>query len=286
MLFNDLSERNRPMSATHLQANKPIRLFSVFACCLMSTHLAFQRVCVGPTVTVHTQNTKISVSTLAKSGLLFTIFTRSNIVAYVFVREAPMVVRYQLGSTSTATLTITAKVKKDVKTFPLRLEPTGNEMKERKFHLPADFGNKALVGVLSIKADNIDPTNKQPPDFEFGGICMGEKACGSLGADCLGIQPDHIRAGQHDKAAYSFFFRFDFEKIFMEVRPVDSADPVYKKQIDGVRRGDTMPGEWDGKDKSGKVSKGRYQVGVNASDSPKNGADYTFAPCTQRIIVE
>jgi hypothetical protein len=237
---------------------------------------------------------KSEASILSKEGPQFpAAYALNNFSASVFVREAPMVVEYQLGRESTATMMFTVKIKKEEKSFTKSLEPTGNEIREVKFSLPEYFGKKPRAGTLSVKAENIDQNNKRPPAFELTGLCMGEKACGSIGIDRLSFESTRVRATQKEKVAYSFHSLFDFGNVFAEFRLLGltpGGEPatqlVHSEKISGIRRGESVSREWNGKNQKDQVSKGRHQLVVTAWYGEKQGGDYALASSKQRVQIE
>ncbi|HEV3469062.1 MAG TPA: hypothetical protein VG148_07055 [Pyrinomonadaceae bacterium] len=232
---------------------------------------------------------------LSKAGPQFpALYLLSNITARVFVRGgAPMVVEYRLGSQGTAAVTLTAVMKKGEKSFTRRLEPTGGEVRQVVFTLPEEFGDKPAVATLSVRVGNTSPNDAAPPDFGLFRLGMGEKAVGSMTIERLSFQPGRVRATQREKAAYGFSSRSDFPKVSVEFRLLGRTlrgEPDSRlanvEQLGGVRRGESVSRQWDGRNQKGEVSRGRHQLAVSGWYEEKKGGDWTTALSDERVIVE
>lgn len=285
------------MDATHTPKHRRLVLCAAFACCLAAAHLTNQTG-VGLAqirFPLPTGQAKSDAKVLSESGPQFLAeYLLSNFSARVFVRAgAPMVVEYRLGNEAAATVTLTVKTKKDEQTFTHRLEPTGGEVRQVVFRLPEAFGKKPAVATLSVKAENTDPGNQQPPDFEVYGLGMGEKAVGSMVIERLSFQPGLVHATRKEKAAYSFHSRSDFPAARVEFRLTGHTPggqlfnrSVGEEKLEGIRRGASVSREWDGRNRKREVSKGRHQLVVKAWYTEKKGGDWARASSRQRVVVE
>jgi hypothetical protein len=285
------------MKATYPRTKKVLNLFAISVCCVIAGHLTGltsvgQRpgqISIPP---ISLSGGKGEASALSKNGPMFpATYLLGNFSATVFAKAAPMVAKYQLGPESSATITITVKLKSGDKTFTKFLKHTGAEVTQEVFQLPEEFGTKPLVAKLSVKAENVDPTNKKPPNFSLYGLGMG-KAVGSLKIVVLSFEPPHVRATQKEKVAYSFRSLTDFDKASVEFRSLrtSNGEPTNSlansKNISGIRRDESKRGEWDGKDRKGKVSLGRHQLVVNGWYTQKNGGDWGHDSSLQRVTIE
>lgn len=283
------------METIHGRTHRRLRLFFAFSCCLLAAHLTAHTGAGQVRVGIETHRGSY-LSVLSSKGPQFAAaYLASKIVADVFARGgAPFVVEYQLGPESTASVTLVAKVKKQEKSVTFHLEPTGDQIKQVIFQLPADvFGSKPVVTKLTVKAENIDQTTQPPPNFELYGLGMGEKAVGSMVIVGLNLTPDRVRATRKEKVVYGFRSRSDFDEAYAEFHILgytSSGEPtktsVNYQKISGIRRGDLKGGEWNGKNGKGKVSQGRHQLVVKAWYPAKKGGDWTRAWSRQRVFVE
>jgi len=221
-------------------------------------------------------------------------FLLNSISATVFAKKGPMLIEYQLAYGSIAKLTLTIKGKKEP--FIYELRPTGAEVKQEVFQLPDTFGKKPVVASLSIKAESLDPTNKDP-GLVVSSLALGYQAVGSLKIDQLSFNPPRVRATEKISVAYSFHSLADFDRAAVEfwfVGVTLKGEPANglvntQKISGGVRRGETKKGYWDGKDKKGKVSKGRrHLLFVRTWLEGKNGGDWSWVsdPSRQRVTIE
>lgn len=282
------------METTHRQTNRRLISFAALACYLLAAHLTDQTGTVqAQRIPIPQGGGKTEADVLLAEGPRFpAAYVLSNFSAYVLTRSGVlMVVEYQLGNDCTATIKLT--VKKDEKSFTYPLKPTGAKIEQVTFQLPEEvFGKKLAVATLSVKAENINPNAKKPPDFTLYGLCMGERGCGSIGIYSISFQPAHVRATQQEKAAYSFYSRSDFDAVYAEFEIMghtSSGEPanrlVNSEKIGGIRRGESVGREWNGKDQKGKVSKGRHQLVVKAWYREKGG-DWARAWSRERVVIE
>jgi hypothetical protein len=288
------------MKTAQSRTGKPLHLLAVFVFCLVAAHLTGQTSVAQP-------RTRVTIPLpglggggggkidLSKVGPYFgTAYLFSQITATVFVRRAPMVVEYQLGRESTAKLTLTGKIKGKVQTFTQTLEPTGAEISQMKFMLPEEFGDKPQVATLSLRAEQVDPKNNNPPDFALYGLGLGEKAVGSLYIVDLSFQPDRFNSKQEKKVNYSFRSLSEFQKAYTKIQIMGKASDgkpakqdVKAETIDrAIHRDETVVGSWDGKNQKGKVSTGRHQLFVAAWFGANKGGDWTCEWSRQRLSVE
>ncbi|MDQ3805221.1 MAG: hypothetical protein M3416_15510 [Acidobacteriota bacterium] len=287
------------MNTTHRHTNRRLALCAAFACCLTAALLTDQAGVAQAQIRVRVPGGggkgKSEASVLSEAGPQFLAdYLLSNFSARVFTRGgAPMVFEYQLGHGGTATVTLAARVGKEEQSFTRRLEPTGDEIREVVFRLPEAFGEKPVVATLSVKAENTNEADKGPPAFEVYGIGMGEKAVGSILIERLSFQPVRVRATQQERAAYGFHSRSDFPAAGVEFRLLwHRADGklmnslVNSKKLGGVRRGESVSREWDGRNGKREVSKGRHQLLVKAWYGEKKGGDWAAARSRQRVLVE
>ncbi|HEY0405330.1 MAG TPA: hypothetical protein VGC89_06365 [Pyrinomonadaceae bacterium] len=283
------------MKTTQARTGKLLNLFAVFVSCFIAAHLTGQISVVEAQVPIPMPRLggsgKVDIS---KAGPSFAAsYLLSRITATVLVRRAPMVVEYQLGKGSAAKLTLAGKINGKEQTFTQNLNPTGNEIGEMKFMLPEEFGDKARVATLSVIAENVDPNNKEPPDFALYGLGMGERAVGSLFIVGLGFQPDRFNSKQEKTVNYSFRSRAEFEKAYVKIQimGVSNGRPA-RQDVDAdsitraIHRDETVVGSWNGKNKKGKISTGRHQLFVSAWFGANKGGDWTSAWSRQRLVVE
>lgn len=280
------------MKPTERHINNRVRLAAVFVCCVLAARASAQ-LKIEPKLDTDSLLKK-ALTVLAKEGPKFlAAYVISDFAAEVFVRQAPIVVEYQLGEESTATITFTAVVKKERKTYARSLSSTGGEVRQVSFDLPPEFGKKAVVGTMIVKAENRDRAKTDPPDFELLGVCMGEKGCGSIGIDRLNFQPDRVRATQQEQVDYSFHSRGDFEKASAEFLVLERTPGgqyqnrrVKTEKLSGLRRDASVGRRWNGKDQKGRVSKGRHRLFVKAWNAEKKGGDWASAISRQRVVIE
>jgi hypothetical protein len=232
-------------------------------------------------------------SALSKAGpQLAAAYLHSKLSVTAFVRaKAPMVFQYELSQESAATITITMKVKGNMKSFTHRLHPTEGEVKESRLIPPDWIPEKPAVASLTVEAVNVDQNDKKPPNFFLYGACMG--SCGSIGIDRISFKPGRVRATLKEKAAYSFHPLFDFQNGLAEFRLLDQTSTgetrmsiVNSQKINGIRRGGVVAKEWDGKNQKGKISKGRHQLSLKAWHPETKGGDWTLAWSRDRVSIE
>ena len=287
------------METSYTGTRKCLRPFAIMVCCLIAAHVMGDLVKAQPRgiPPLPVPQVESKSSALSKTGPQFVAgYLLNNISATVLAKAAPMVVEYQLGNESTATITLTVTIKKQEERFTRQLKRTGAGVQQEVFQLPETFGNKPVVAALSVKAENVDPTNNKPPDFELFSLGLGERAVGSLKIDRLSFEPDHVSATQKMRVRYSFHSLADFDNASVEFRILgrsSTGEPanglVNKQKISGgLRRDESKRGEWDGKDQKGKVSKGLHILFVAAWFEEKKGGDWNFVsdPSRQRVKID
>jgi hypothetical protein len=289
------------MQTTYGLTKTRLNVLALLICCLIAapagTDRANAQVQVPPVPVpsgMGSTSGKIDAGLLSKAGPQFGSYLLRRIYADVLAKAGPMVIEYQLDNECTATLTLTIKGKKEP--FIYRLKPTGAEIKQEVFQLPETFGEKPLVAVLSINAENLDPANKSSTCFELFSIAMGGNAVGSLKINQLRFNPPQVQAKEKISVTYSFHSLADFDRAAVEFRFLgptrkgESANGLVNSQkiSGGVRRGETKNGTWDGKNQKGKISKGRHLLVVMAWFEAKNGGDWSWVSDTsrQRVIIE
>ena len=290
------------MKITHALTKARLNALALLIYCLMAAptgtdraNAQFQVPPVPAPSGMGSTSGKIDASVLQNDGPQFASgYLLNRISATVFAREAPMVIEFKLYNGCTAVLTLTIKGNKDP--FIYRLRPTGGEVKQEVFQLPETFGKKPLVAFLSVEAENLDPANTRLTCFELYALAIG-KAVGSLKINRLTFQPAHVRATEKIRVTYSFHSLADFDKAAVEFRFVGTTlkgEPANglvntQKISGGLRRGETKEGTWDGKDRKGKVSKGRqHLLFVSAWFEVKNGGDWSWVSDSsrQRVIIQ
>lgn len=251
-----------------------------------------------PPVGVPTGGAKVGAGDIAKSsgGPAFTYLSLSDFFVRGLVRGDGWVVaiHYELEEGSVAAVTITAE---DVKQpFVIPLTPTNDGPAELIRELPQEFGKKPRVGVLSFQAFKSGPGERKEARFFLHGLGVGLRAnvVGSMVVDQIQFRPGSIRPSLEQKAAYSFRSLSDFDTVSADfmlvtlapdgvVRPVRVKKQTFKH---GVRRGETVAKEWDGKNSKGKISRGPHQLHVGVWRGLKRGADWVFAATRQIVRVE
>ena len=236
---------------------------------------------------------KIVAEFIAKTGPEFpAVFSMSSFSVKGFVKGRwPIVIDYELETESTAVITISAGDKQQP--FIIELPPTNDERKEVIRQLPEAFGQNPQVGVLSFQALKNGTGERRPARFFLYGLGVGPDAVGSMVVDQLQFQPGQIRPKLKEKATYSFRALSDFETgsaDFMLI--VLSSDGVVRSQLaaseplkNGVRRGESVMRDWDGKNR-GRISQGPHRLRVRVWRGLKSGGDWVFAFTRQEVRVE
>jgi hypothetical protein len=204
----------------------------------------------------------------------------------------PIVIVYELEADSTAEVTINTQDGK--LRFPIQLAPTNGERREVKAQVPETFGQKPQLGMVSFKAFKNGPEPKQAAHFFLYGLGVGDKAVGSLVIVQLQFRPRSIHPTQKEKVTYSFQSRSDFNRVAAEFfLVVKAADSSTHKQLafsrefkNGARPGQTLEGDWDGKNSKGKISVGPHQFHVRAWRGLQDGGDWTYVAEAGLIKVE
>lgn len=233
------------------------------------------------------------LSNLAKLGPVFpAAFSTSDFRMEGFVKgNWPIVIVYHLEADSAAEAIISTndgKLK-----FPILLPPTNGERTEVMKQLPEGFGQKPQVGSISFRALKNGPKPQSPADFFLYGLGVGDKAVGSLVIVNMQVRPSSIRPKLKEKTSYSFQALSDFNKVTAEFSVMVSAKGgshmtrVYLKEFkNGVRRGEVVTDNWDGKNSKGKISVGHHVFQVRAWRDLEKGADYTYTASRNLAIVE
>jgi hypothetical protein len=237
---------------------------------------------------------KSETKILAKIGPVFpAVFSMNSFKVYGFVKGRwPIVIDYELEPDSTAELMIGTKHRE--LTRPIQLESTNGQRRQLQTVLPEGFGEKPQVGVLSFDAHKTGPGPRRPARFFLYGLGVGDKAVGSMVIDQLVFQPGSIHPKLKQKATYSFRSLSDLDAASVNFMLVTlSPDGVVRPQLvasetleNGVRRGDSVKKDWDGKNSKGKISLGPHQFHVRAWRGSKSGADWVFAATQQVVRVE
>lgn len=204
----------------------------------------------------------------------------------------PIAVEYELEAGSTAEITVTTNNGR--RAFPISLPPTNGERRELKAQLPEAFGQVPQLGVVSFRALKNGPEPRKPARFFLYGLGVGDKAVGSMVIVKLRVQPGSIRPKLKEKASYSFRSLSDFNKVAAEfsLATVESdgstrAQLAYSEGFkNGVRGGQSVEGNWDGKNDKGKISPGPHQFHVRAWRDLRNGGDWAFAAERELVRVE
>ena len=237
---------------------------------------------------------KSEAEIIAKSGPAFpAVFSMTSLSIKGFVKGRwPIVIDYELERDSTAIITISTKDTKQP--LIIQLPPTDDQRKEVVRELAEEFGKKPQVGVFRFEAFKTGPGQRNPARFFLYGLGVGDKAVGSMVIDQLQFQPGSIRTKLKEKASYSFRSASDFNTVSADFMLVTlSTDGVVRPQLafretlkNGVRRGDSVKRDWDGRNNKGKISQGPHQFHVRAWRSLKGGADWVFAATQQVVRVE
>ncbi|HEV7798988.1 MAG TPA: hypothetical protein VGO73_12560 [Pyrinomonadaceae bacterium] len=215
-------------------------------------------------------------------------YSMSDFSVQGFVKgKWPIVIVYELEADSTAEITISTNEGKDK--YQVLLPPTDGD--EVKRYLPETFGQKPQLGLISFKALKNGPEPRKPARFFLYGLGVGDKAVGSLVIVQLRFQPPSIRPKLKEKASYSFRSLSDFNNVAAEVSLAVAADNtshlqlVYSKEFkDGVRRGQVVTDDWDGKNSKGQISVGTHQFHVRAWSGLKDGGAWTVV--SERRLVK
>jgi hypothetical protein len=231
---------------------------------------------------------------IAKSGPAFAaVFSMSSFSVNGYVKGRwPIVIDYELEAESAAEVTISIKDTKQ--TFVIELPPTNDQRKEVIRQLPEEFGQEPQVGLLSFQAFKTGPGQRKPARFFLYGLGVGDRAVGSMVIDQLQFQPGSIHPKLKEKASYSFRSLSDFDTGSADFMLVTlSSDGVVRPQLvaretlkNGVRRGESVSKDWDGKDSKGKISEGPHQFHVRMWRGLKGGGDWVFAATRQVVRVE
>ncbi|HEX6184510.1 MAG TPA: hypothetical protein VFZ44_11560 [Pyrinomonadaceae bacterium] len=241
---------------------------------------------------------KVSVGDMAKSSvgplIAFTSLSNFSFRGPVQGNGWIVVLYYELEPESVAEVTITAEGVKQP--LVIRLAPTNDGPAEVIHELPREFGDKPRVGVLNFQAYKTGPGERRSAFFFLHELGVGEKpnVYGSRVIDQMRFRPSSIRPGLKEKATYSFLSLSDFDTVSAEFARVTLApDGVFRPVLidremlkRGVRRGETVAREWDGKDSKGKISKGPHQFHVRVWRGLKRGGDWVFAATRQMVKVE
>jgi hypothetical protein len=233
------------------------------------------------------------LSKLEKVGPMFpaTAYSMSDFsVEGVVQGDWPIVIDYELEADSTAEVTIS--INEGGKKIAIPLTSTNGERKDVESRLPKAFGDKQQLGVISFKAFKNGPEPRVPADFFLYGLGFGYKAVGSMVLVQLKFKPDSIRPKLKEKASYSFKSLSDFNSVTTEFKLATRARDgsthsqlAYSKEFkDGVRQGQTVAGDWDGKNSKGQISVGPHQFHVRAWRTLKSGADWAFA--AERVLIK
>jgi len=233
---------------------------------------------------------------LARIGPVFpTVFSMNSFKVYGFVKGRwPIVIDYELEAASTAEVMIRTNIDKGSRVVRLQLESTNGQRRQLQTNLPKEFGEKPQVGELSFEAYKNGSGPRKPARFFLYGLGVGDKAVGSMVIDQLQFQPGSIHPRLKEKATYSFRCLADFNAASANFMLITlSPDGVVRPQLvaseklnHGVRRGDSVKKDWDGKDRKGRISRGPHQFHFRAWRSLNSGADWVFAATQQVVKVE
>ncbi|HEX8140738.1 MAG TPA: hypothetical protein VF544_24440 [Pyrinomonadaceae bacterium] len=204
----------------------------------------------------------------------------------------PVVIDYELEPESRALISISVNDARQP--FVIELPATNDQRAEVVRQLPAEFGQKPLVGLIYFQAFKSGPEGRRPARFFLYGLGMGDKAVGSMVIDQLRFQPGQIRTKLKEKASYSFHSRADFDAVSADfLRVISPPGGATSWQLagremlkDGVRRDKTVARDWDGRTINGTVSQGPHQFQVRVWRSLKNGGDWVSAVTKQMVKVE
>jgi O-antigen ligase len=226
------------------------------------------------------------------SGPVFpAILNMSNFSVVGFVNGGwPIVIEYELEADSTAAATISTR---DGKHSPLVIElpSTNDQPKEIIRHLPAEFGQEPVVGVLSFTAVKNGPEPKKPARFFLSGLGLGPHAVGSVVIDRLQCQPSPIHPKRQEGALYSFHSLSDIDRVNADFRlGTYSKSAGYGSRVvfsehlpNGIRQDRSVTRNWNGKSNKGQIVPGSYQFYVSGWDLSK---DWGFAAKDQAVRVE
>ncbi len=156
------------------------------------------------------------------------------------------------------------------------------------FHRDGGLPFEALVGQL------------MPVSYSFGAPDIFSH-WGLFQSDVIGgftFNPGTIKPGQGDKVTYSFqpldtFGKWaaDFRSVSKETRPDDTrvrkTKWVRTDQFDEeIGPPNKVTGEWDGKDRTGKISRGAYRLTIRAWWSALGNGQAAIRLSDENIIVE
>jgi hypothetical protein len=239
---------------------------------------------------------KVSAGDIAKGGpaLAFTGLYNFSVSGLVRGDGWIVVMYYELEPESVAEVTIAAEGVKQP--FVIRLAPTNDGPAEVIRELPGEFGKKPRVGVLSFRAYKTGTAEKQSARFFLHELGVGERVnvYGSQVIDQMQFRPGSIRPSLNERASYSFRSLSDFDTVTADFMLVALApDGVVRPQLvaretlkQGVRRGETVAKEWDGRNSKKKISRGPHQFHVRVWRGLKRGGDWVFAATRQSVRVE
>lgn len=236
---------------------------------------------------------KSAADNISQNGPEFpAAFSMSSFSVKGFVQGRwPIVIVYELEADSTALLTISTKDTKQP--FNIELLPANNRTQEVISQIPEEFGQKPTVGVFSFQAFKTVSGQRKPVRFFLYGLGCGNHAVGSMVVDQLQFQPGSIHPKLKEKASYSFRSLSDFDTASADFMLVSlDSEGVVRSELaaremlkNGVRSGEAIAREWDGKNK-GKVSLGPHQLRVRVWRGLKSGGDWVFAATEQIVKVE
>lgn len=232
---------------------------------------------------------------IAKDGPTFAaMISMSSFTLKGFVKSDGwmILVDYELEPESTAVIAITTKDTKQP--FVLQL-PSTNDQRQEVIRELSGFGKKLQVGELTFQAFKNGPDPRKPARFFLYGLALGDRkdVIGSMVVDQLHFQPGTLRPNLKEKATYSFRSLSDFDRASADFLLVTLSDGILCPQLaarqmfkNGVRRGESVTKDWDGKNTKGKVSRGPYQFRVRVWRGLKSGGDWVFASTKQEVRVQ
>jgi len=230
---------------------------------------------------------------LSKDGPQFPErFSTSDLTLKAFVRGAwPLFIAYELEQPGLVTLEIQSK---DGPPFVHTFGGTRPGRHEEMFALPAQLGDKPLAAVYSIKAVSDATPAARPVPLHLYAFGAGDKAVGSSGFDWVNFQPGTVVSHQRERASYSFHAIRDFTKAtadFMRLgrgpdREIVAQRVARKDFKKGVRRGQTISGDWDCQPR-GRASVGLHELYVRGWRGLGEGGDWMVTSSVpQRVLVQ
>lgn len=230
---------------------------------------------------------------LSDEGPLLPVsFSTSNLTLKAFVNgDWPLFIAYELEEPGVVTLTVEAK---DHPPFVRQFGGTQPGRHEEMLRLPAAFGRKPLAGVYALRAASDSSPAARPVPLHLQALGAGPKAVGSSGFDRVNFQPGTVVSHQQERASYSFHAIRDFNWATADFMRLgrNAAREIVLQRVDrrnfkkGIRKGQTLSGEWNCKLLGGQASVGLHELYVRGWRGLGKGADWMITSSVpQRVLV-